>query len=324
MVEAEKNKAPRPLVSRILSNESSVREFSLFTVAQPANDVIRSVLDNTLPQRALGGLQIRQPSPLATWHNTPDPVIYLNYLADKNGQGLSCVEFEQFLEAYEMAARLEPLTDDFDVNGVSLRKGIDAEFSKNRSKAARFFDQLSNETTMKTAVQGIVAANRSYVLPAARRQNIDHIMFKAEVGWSYKGYERCGQHARLDITSPDAFRLAQLVARHLHPTRGFRLHQFILLDIVQANQAAIGESIASQLCASYIAYGGFNVEQAGISATGAWQGSSEDWRKVQDKAAQKYLKHVNDNMSKARELYNQRRADAEVSTFDTIDEKGSD
>ena len=61
------------------------------------------------------------------------------------------------------------------------------------------------------------------------------------------------------------------------------MHQFVLFEIVREEEAAIAESIASHLAASYCAYGGFNFDQAGVTASKVWS-SGLNWKTVAELA----------------------------------------
>lgn len=58
----------------------------------------------------------------------------------------------------------------------------------------------------------------------------------------------------------------------------------------------IGESLLSHICASYVSYGGFNVEQAGISAEGAKRFGQISWRDAQEQGEEEgILKKMREN-----------------------------
>jgi hypothetical protein len=312
--DAEK-KAPNPRTSRILELPETQDALALYLLAQPSRDIVEAVLDNTLPQRALRDLDIRQPGEMHTWRESYDPVIYLNYLADENGKGLTCDEYELFLESYLVAAGVK--NDTTRAKRRDLQAGIDVIWRTElgNKPTSSFFNDVS--TSIWDAVKA-TASSGNELLSRARAAHIDHVMFKAEVGWSSKGYERCQTHRKLQDGSPDAFRLAHLLVRHLYPLRKFHLHQFYLFDIVRPEQAGIGESIASQMCTSYVAYGGFNGTQAGISVNEVWKMTSEDWRIVRTRAEQKYSKFVGQHLRDTGTLYATQLQDLEVSTVSEV------
>ena len=183
--EMETRISHKPDKSRILGDEFW-RKRALLMLAQLKRVVFESLLANTLPQRALGDLDgsLRKPSTLEAWRKMFDPVIYLNYIADRNGLGLSCDELERFCTTLEIAAGIkEDVEGAFTVNGVPLSRGIDAVLSIQRKGPTRFKNEANNLKTLQQTVSTIVEVNRKVVLPGARSQKVDHIAFKAEVGY---------------------------------------------------------------------------------------------------------------------------------------------
>ncbi|KAK5114563.1 hypothetical protein LTR85_010140 [Meristemomyces frigidus] len=315
---AEKAKAVKYNQSRIGVNPAW-KGRALFLLAQMDYDVLTSLIDGTLPQRALGGLKNNVRIPAGkdkSWQGKMDPVVYANFIADRSGKGLTCDELEHFLGACEVAASLKvDPTGKYSEGGRTVEQGVQQAYNLKRSAACKyndFYSSVRSVESMGEVVKDIAKIYRRDVLPKARAAGCDHVMLRGEVGWSYKGYNRCEDHATLDEGSPAAFRLAQCVLMHLFPKRGFRLHQFVVFDIIDAVQAGIGESIASQMCASYTTCGGFNKAQAGVSVTEAWNMSTKGWMEVQAGALRKkYLKRVESNLQMAKEVYTARKQTAE-------------
>lgn len=91
-------------------------ENATLLVAMTKPEVILAVLDGTLPQRTVEG------GDLHNWYTEAheeleefeaedhDPIIYLNWLADEDGCGLSVSDFRTFLDRLEMAVRVQPDT----------------------------------------------------------------------------------------------------------------------------------------------------------------------------------------------------------------------
>lgn len=263
-----------PATSRIARGKAW-RADGLFLLAQLRTDVLEKVLDMTLPQHAAQRRgpkpAIRLPADLPLSAADLDAVIYIQCIADRDGCGLTCAEFDDFLDAMEVGAglRLDP-TGRFSRQGSSLQTAIDRIYLNmvaTRAAANTFYSTI-NANTFKDKVRDFVRENR-HVLAAARAAGKDHILFKFETGWSGRGYDRLRRHRHLGSDSPDHFRLALLVLQHLHPTRGFKYHQFVLLDVLTDAQAGIGEALGTELCCSAKKHGGFNVATAGISVNTA-------------------------------------------------------
>ncbi|KAI6852116.1 hypothetical protein KC323_g9513, partial [Hortaea werneckii] len=287
-------------------------DHALFLLAERHPDVLSSMIDLTLPQRYLVDPRferlVRIPGNPKTWDGYRDPVIYAQYIADKNGRGLSCADMKLLMGALSAAAGLESDPNGlYTVKGVTIQKGINNQLTQIRKKKAHGFldevDKAQQIPAMEAVVEEVVKIYTTKIIPEAQKAGIDHVMLRPEVGWSAWGYKRCLHHSNLTNGSPPAFRLAQLVARHLFPTRGFRLHQFILFDVVQDEQAGIGESVGSILMGSYWTDGGWNVEQAGISQTDSWTMTAKDWKEIQSLAHQKYLTHMEDNINEVKKTY---------------------
>ncbi|KAK3049043.1 hypothetical protein LTR09_009697 [Extremus antarcticus] len=101
---AESNKAVKLNQSRL---QGEWKKDAIHLLAQLKPDILQSILDNTLPQRANRGssTRIREVATnRTTTDKTLDPVIYINYLADKYGQGMTFKQFRLFLDALGCAA----------------------------------------------------------------------------------------------------------------------------------------------------------------------------------------------------------------------------
>ncbi|KAK4890167.1 hypothetical protein LTR27_011159 [Elasticomyces elasticus] len=270
------------------------------------NRVLRAAVDGTLPQLALGDLKnvVRIPTiGVKGWPGKLDPVIILNFIADKWGLGLTRAEMLRFTYAYEIAAGLrDDPRREYWMNGKDVRTGVCDNFSRLRKgkENVDFYDTVKVKDSMITVVERLVAYYRNVLLPAAEAADVDHVMFKAECGWSTKGYEQCELHEMLDESSPAGFRLARLVLVHMFPTRGFeKLHQFVLFEVVTREQSGIGESIGRVMCGSYSkddVAGGFNICQA----TADWDISYDELTEHQNTAFDLgYFKTVENNSERA-------------------------
>ncbi|KAK5678637.1 hypothetical protein LTS10_009081 [Elasticomyces elasticus] len=307
--ELEREVAPSYHLSRIGSS-GAWKSHGLFLLMSADIRVLRAAIDGTLPQLALGDLKnaVRKPAiGVKSWQDKLDPVIYLNFIADKWGLGLTRAEMLRFTYAYEIAAGLrDDPRREYWMNGKDVCSGVRDIFNRLRKgkKRVDFYDTVKVKDSMATIVERLVAYFRDVLLPAAEAADVDHVMFKAECGWSIKGYERCEVHEMLDESSPAGFRLARLVLVHMFPTRGFeRLHQFVLFDVVTPEQSGIGESIGHVMCGSYSkddVAGGFNICQAGISVTAAWEIRSDKLREHRATALDRgYFKKLESNIESA-------------------------
>ncbi|KAK4496890.1 hypothetical protein PRZ48_011339 [Zasmidium cellare] len=316
---AEKKNAVNPNSSRIIKN-CNWQAVAVFLVMQPERLALESLLDMTLPQRSINattaGLQhtnqtarnlLRRPGNPDQWKGKKDPVIYVNALAGRDGCGLSCAEFDEFLTAMEVGAKMRSDDDGrFEKHGRSLIRGIVELHYKFQN--SQFYETLGRDASKKDKalqilqdrVRHFVKYNRA-ILADARAKGFDHIMLKFEVGWAAKGYSRCQDHKNLAPrgSSPNLMRLAFLVLGNLFPDRGFRFHQFVLFDIGRDIQADVGESVGSQLCCSYDTYGGFNAAQAGISISSAKEMDYRDWMAVfEDQTRRHCFDNVKPNLER--------------------------
>lgn len=278
---------------------------------------LKSVLDNTLPQRAkidLGNV-IREPArAMFSGKGELDAVIYINYIADKEGKGLTRENFKFFLAAMKCAAgRCQDDPGRFVVDGVNLENGINLKFSNCRKGAVQsFYKHVGKDklATLEERTDKFVDINTG-MLRRAKDADIDHVMLKGEVGWTVSCYDRCREHRQM-TKSPEVFQLARLVAQHLFPDQDFKLHQFVLFDVVQEEEASVGESIGSQMAAAYESYGGFNVDQAGKSVNGVWDVTSGAWMDRRTEIAETELQYVDENLVAMIDLYSDREASVRV------------
>lgn len=162
--------------------------------------------------------------------------------------------------------------------GPALAQGVTDAFRQLTGRPEPLTQSQEEKRKLKRDTSAFVAFNRATVLPRAVALNVARIMFRAEAGWTINDSLRGSDHTDMTSSSPLLLRLTQCVLQYLFPDRGFRLHQFVLFDIVREEEAAIGESIASHIAATYARYGGFNFAQAGIHCK-VWT-SGLDWRSI--------------------------------------------
>jgi len=186
-----------------------------------------------------------------------------------------------------------------------LRAGINGNFGECRKgNGTKDFNQHIGKArlqAMEDHTNDFVKANEA-TLQRARDANSNHIMLKGEVGWTWCCRQRCYEHRTL-TNSPEVLQLATMVLQHLYRPRGFKLHQFVLFDIVQEDEASVGESIGSQLFTSYATYGGFNVDQAGKSVNRAWQIDGGAWMDRRTQITNTELKYVLPNLEQMANSY---------------------
>ncbi|CAK1365503.1 hypothetical protein CB0940_09988 [Cercospora beticola] len=278
----EATKSPKPQSSRLKKNKKIWRTQSMLLLAQRDQAFIKGFLDRTLPQQVLQG-KILAPKIRKYDQNGPlQPMIYANFIADRHGLGLTCDGYDWFLTAMEVGVGLVPdpaNTRTTMMGGQNVYDGANWAYQQARPKGTKTFWAGVDMPTLRKNVQKLVAENRKMVADA-RAANSDHLIPNPEIGWGYRGYNRLHNHNNLDESSPDIFRYAQLVLRHLFRGRGFRLHQFILFDVWNEVQAGIGESLGSQLGEAYINHGGFNFDQAGVSDAYSWSMTARQWHDV--------------------------------------------
>lgn len=239
-------------------------------------DLLIAVTNNELPHRARTrerGQSVAVRTQGARPAKANDPVIYINCLADGDGNGLSRVEFERLLQ-FLLGVEAHPEGEDGQAidkiwNGWvtgGTRSGLMEGLQGREHNKIKFFCAFHREHTL---------APHTGNGPAP-----DRFMIPAEVGWAMIFENRKKDHNSLSGGSPWFFRLVSCALKHLFPGR-FEMHQFVLFDIVSPDEAHIGESIASHLASSYASYGGFNHDQAGLTNTGMFKtGVSETWSKI--------------------------------------------
>ncbi|KAI7362587.1 hypothetical protein KC354_g7170 [Hortaea werneckii] len=316
IAEMESRTAPNPGATRLSGSEWE--NTGLMCLASADTRVLQAVVDLTLPQRVMNGelsKVVREPAignPL--WKDKADPIIYIQFMADRNGRGLTCAETLQWVDAMEMMAGLKPLDDSHDRPGRTLTAGVNLAYMDRRATRVYkpFMQSVQNLGSMRTVVSDVAKVYRE-IAAEAEADGLDHIMIRPEVGWAWQGYDRCRAHYTLDESSPPAFRLAQCVLVHLFPKRHFQLHQYVLFDVMSEDGAAVGESLGHQIGASYAkAYGGWNIEQTDISVQKLWSTTNQDWADFRASYnGQKYQEKIQENLEEITKLYGEHIAAAQ-------------
>ena len=309
IAEMESRTAPNPGATRLSGSEWE--NTGLMCLASADTRVLQAVVDLTLPQRVANGeldKEVRRPalgSPL--WQGKPDPIIYIQFMAGRDGRGLTCAETLKWIDALKIMAGLKPDDASHDRPGQTLSAGVNlAYWSRRNTHGHKSFLQSVDKQykPMQTVVSDVAKVYRE-IVAEAEADGLDHIMIRPEVGWAWQGYDRCRAHYTLDESFPPAFRLAQCVLVHLFPTKGFQLYQFVLFDVVGSEGAAVGESVGHQVGASYSrAYGGWNIEQAGIPVAKSGKATTNEWSEFRSSTnGLQYLDTIGENLAKVEALY---------------------
>lgn len=284
MMEIETDTAPKPNVSRILHRDNDeIKIQILMLLSHLEHKDLRSILDNTLPSQWRKGTSSRMTEPHpGRIGNALDPVVYVNYIVDKNDHPLDIPRLPVLLDALETAVGITSSTTigkkAYSTTDLERRlndaygKGLNVNFFTHGSKIK--MNELRNQ------VKDFVKYYRDTVLPAATSKGYHFIQFPGEVGISNEGSGRCEAHASLDTSSPHLFRLVQLVLRILWHAEGWHLRQIFLFQLQTAQQADVGETIGSIMCSAYNSTGGFNFEQPGISQTGIAAIKANEWKDI--------------------------------------------
>ncbi|KAH0031589.1 hypothetical protein KCU78_g2781, partial [Aureobasidium melanogenum] len=294
ILELESKHAISPHTSRILDSDD-YNGNAEFLLAQIPDQMLRSILSNTLPADVASGRLV-----LERWaeisfqpqhKDTLEPGIYANYLAPRDGSPLSLLEFQHFLDGLKSAVLDTRMNDQAqtDVSGL-----VDAYYRLNYGNGRTLLDTIRGPN-LTSALETYLRVNDAR-LQDAQLQNSTHISIHGDCGWAINVHDRCKQHRTL-VSSPALFRLANCVLSVLFPHKDFKMHHFCLFRAFQSVHAGIGESMGSHLITSYSTYGGFNFAQAGISVTKAKELTGNGWMTVSDrhvKLLEKATTTVND------------------------------
>ncbi|KAK4954020.1 hypothetical protein LTR10_008624 [Elasticomyces elasticus] len=309
---ADETYCPQRNVSRInpdvAPNWESIAEHLLM---QPHASVLRALIDNTLPHRALHELfkKVRTPVKPTQWTaGKPDCVVYGNSIADRSGDGMDSNDFERTMDAVEAltCTTMRPGNPFASNQALAALRNDFGRAHANLTGNAQNTDfwakiSASEARNLPHIGRAFVVSNRARI-PIAR-QNNQQMMFRTEIGWTKEWPNRAQTHRRLYPASPPIFRLVQCAVAALFPNRGFRMHQFAIFEITRPEEALIGESIATHLAAGYITYGGFNVDTAGVTASRILTDRTVDWVQVStDAIKSSYFRHYQINLP-AREAF---------------------
>lgn len=275
--------------SRILNQKKSWQDEAFHLLLQLDKRILRSALSNTLAYRLQTDLHEKLDGPDSTIP-APDPAIYVNCIAGADGKGIEVGEFEKFLKIIEVAAGVKshheagPWYSEARVIArinTAYRDVINTGSRNTGSRNPDFFEGLDDgdERRLRASAQSFCNFQRDHVV--GRAGGLTHIALYPEVGLALNPYKRCEDHSKMiPGLSPWLFKLVHLAARSIFPERRFHLHQYILFRLTTLPQVAIGETLASLMCSSYLSIGGVNVAQAGINLGQMGAIKGDEWDKI--------------------------------------------
>lgn len=287
MMKIEAKWAIKPEISRLLQRSGADQD-SLVLLMQRSPDEIKSILNGTLTQDVFGALagRVREPSaPPASsaQRSVYEPVIYAGYIVDKEGKGIPTSRFDEFLCYMAGAVGLEAISPQLPLNESQLRNCIDQVYAQLSGRSSNFFAEIdaNGMQALRDKVETFVNVHRQVTLPSAQQQHLSHVVLPPDVGISARGWQDCAEHKAATLeTSPNLFRLTQLVARVMFPGKFADIGQFYLFEVTLASQGEVGKTIASLLCGSHSNMGGFNSEQPGISEDRIEAMSLTQWKEA--------------------------------------------
>ncbi|KAK3643616.1 hypothetical protein LTR56_010126 [Elasticomyces elasticus] len=206
--------------------------------------------------------------------------LYKLQLAPRNCIPLTKAEFDLLIEAMIHALKLNDRNDraaarlKFELHGLSLVQRIrmfwnvffDQDALADDDKEYEFPGSDATKENLRKAGQSLIKVYTEFLkdLP----DGVKYIPIPAEVGYSINMLRRMRAHRKLvPKTSPPLFQFMFSLLNVLFPEKQFKIFPQVVFRATTPQQVPTGESIASHLCASYEAYGGFNSTQAGLSVT---------------------------------------------------------
>lgn len=301
--EADREHGPNPKMSRI--NTEVVPDWKVITLTlmmRTDREILQAASSNDLPRRAVttyvddDKIEIRTAAgALPVTQN--DAVVYANWLARRDGSGLTRDEFVRLLAFLRRVAadprgpdrrRIDQMHNTWPGTRIGLMQGFSATEADKLERFCTYHEQ--------------VTISRFDADPTVER-----IMIPGEVGWTMQYILRAAAHRDLTSGSPWVFRLVSCALKHLFDA-SFIMHQFVLFDIVRPEEANVAESIASHLLASYIGYGGFNFDQAGLTATSMYKVNMTDtWLQIANLAVRRNYFPMADSNFRALQTYVEER-----------------
>lgn len=306
----EKVFSPQPQNSRLLSDRTNYRLTAVFLLSQIDKPMLQSMLTHTLVSDA-----ITQKVKLKPWaiidtdkarQTVTAPGIYINYLADQHGQGLTIPQYEQYAKTMYAALRVK------DLPGVPVVDLVEKAHEDLTGSSRSIMEEVraKDQARMKDIAEDFWRKQRN-IIESAKAEKATHISIPAEVGWAWNMNKRCKEHKNL-VSSPLEFRLAQCVLRGLfYPTQEFRMYHFAVFRAFSWDHAEKGESIASQLFESYSTMGGWNRAQAGISINKSRKSNANEWLQAATNHPA-LLKFTHNRLLEQEAAYNERARNVKV------------
>ncbi|KAG9525486.1 hypothetical protein KCU93_g5896, partial [Aureobasidium melanogenum] len=282
ILKCEETYSPRIHLSRLTSRKrSTYTESALFLLSQIPNDALEAILNNTLVEKCLSQrLRLRQWQKIDfnTVHSEQnEPGIYVNYLADEEGKGPSIRNYETFVDNVYSALLGRNQTTSF----PNLIQRIDEAHRKLSGKQTSLMDEvLEKKAASREDMARVFRRAQLGLIKVAKEQKATTISIPAEVGWAKNMNKRVKQHRKFE-SSPYLFRIAQCVLSMMfdqpNAPRKYQMYSICIFRAFSWEHAEIGESLASNLLASYGKYGGWNFTQAGISIKSSRTNDAEKW-----------------------------------------------
>ncbi|SMR53340.1 unnamed protein product [Zymoseptoria tritici ST99CH_3D1] len=272
--------APDLKVSRLTAMP---REDVMLLLGQLEGDVLQSILCNTFDSEALvakesGDTWIRhEPAALEIEVNGKiaiAPGIYVNVFAPAAGGGLSRQQLGLFVLALRCLSGDSVPAERLVTNGEDVEHGVKYQIRKMLGRDLNEDDKDEMKNMMRILALGWEDRLR-VVSPG-----IEHFGTCVIGGWAIDLGRRLEQYEQ-SMDTPLFFTTVRCVLLHLFPELQFTLRQYVILRPFRPDDVSAGESIVHQLFASYLASGGCNETQAGISGDSPERLDPEMCRKIE-------------------------------------------
>jgi hypothetical protein len=274
----EVSHSPNIFHSRIVDQTQFMPHATLL-LSQLSLPFIRSLLQNTLIED-IKSRRIPVDPQRFTIHysrNFTDQVacgIYVNYLLDPRGHGLTVDEYEEFVDGMicciENRIMQSPRLGPCDIDQAATR------YFRNFTGRTTSEIPAMRKSCAKPANLQYFKTTQAALIAAARAQSATEIRLAGEAGFSIDVHDRCCDHEELK-GSANFFRLARCVLNALWPQRNFILHSVYLFQAFNFEHVEYGEGVATHLVGGYPAYGGFNYTQAGMQVQSAKTLGHKKW-----------------------------------------------
>lgn len=156
--------------------------------------------------------------------------LYINYLLDPRGYGLTVTEYEEFVEG--MIACIENRTMRSHRSGFNIDQAATAYFLSYTGRAKNEIPNMRKSCSGKTNLQDF-KASQAALIADAKAQKPTEVRIPGEAGFSINVHTRCYEHDKLQ-GSANFFRLARCVLNALWPARKFILHSVYVFQAFMA------------------------------------------------------------------------------------------